>query len=245
MRAACVEPDRSRLRGAVGRAPLLRGARRRADHGPAAAGLVDRPLANLEAAGAHTWPGTPGSSPTTLAATAARTGRSGAAAYDDAELVADARRGAGRGRGGLGGRRGALARCADPASARRRPSRPGRRRGLRRCRGRPPGPAGSGARHVPGRARQLRGLAALERAPLAPGPGRVRGVLLRRGVPGAALDPSGRGRRGVGARDRRGDPGRHPVPGAASSEPSRRGRPPSGSAVPPWSFTGTTTTSPR
>ena len=44
------------------------------------------------------------------------------------------------------------------------------------------------------RARQLRGLGAVERALLAPRPGRLRRVLLRRGLPGAALDPAGRGR---------------------------------------------------
>ena len=75
---------------------------------------------------------------------------------------------------------------------------------------------------------------------------RVRGVLLRRGLPGGPLDPSGRGRGGVGARDRRGDTRRDGSrPGAGCWAPPKRWPRPRGCAAPPSWCTATTTGSPR
>ncbi len=165
-----------------------------ARHRGAAAALVDRPLADLEAAGARTWPGTPGRGvrrpgqralgpagrarrrTTTPSWSPTRSPSWTRSGFDDAVVV------------------GLLAREPGCCS----PWRPTTRTGSRGAvfvggGGRAARPAEPGRDALRGGAGELRGLGAVERAPLAPGPGRVRGVLLRRGVPGAALDPAGRG----------------------------------------------------
>ena len=237
----------SGYRGAVGRPPLLRGARRRADDGPAAAALVDRPLADLEAAGALSRPARPG-----RRVRRARQRPLGPAGRPRGvrRRRAGRRRGCrpGRGRGAGSGRGRALAGRAGRCWGWPPTTRTGC---AARCSSaphvelaRPAGPDRGSVRGASARATTgwWRWNAHHWRA----GPGRVRGVLLRRGVPGGALDPSGRGRGGVGARDRRGDARRHPV--ARPPGPRRRrgaGRDREGALSVRWWCTATTTGSPR
>ena len=205
-------PDQRGLRRTRRREALLRGLRRRRGDDPAAADVVDHPLAPLEGADPVPRRATSASSRSTAAATASPTARAAsrptsrpsspptriavmdATGTESAVLV-------GLSCGALWG----TMLAADhpervPAIAYIGPAVP-----------LAPGPSRSGRspRQLRGGARHRRGLGEVQPPLLAARlPGLPR-VLLRADVQRAALDQADRGLRGLGARDRPGDAGRH------------------------------------
>ena len=190
-------PRRQRRRG-----PGVRGLRLRAGDGAADAAVVHHPLPALEGAGAVSVPALPGRH-----LRPARLRPLGPPGHGGG-----LRRRAGGGRRPGGARRhrhravrarGALQQRGARPDPGRRASRAGGRRVLHGAAA-PDHPAAPGAHRVPLRrgARDGRGVGQAERPLLGSRLSRLRGVLLRAVLPGAALDQADRGLRGMGARGR-------------------------------------------